>query len=397
MSSNKIQQAVILAGGIGSRLKPLTDNLPKPMISFHGKPFLEYLIDMLRKQGIKKILLLTGYLSAKISDYFKDGKRFGVDISYSVSPVENDTATRIKLAMDQIDEHFLLMYCDNYWPLRLNDMEKQFFQSKHLVQITVYNNKDHYTKNNVLVDESQSVTQYDKSRKATDLNGVDIGFVLMQKKALDLLPDGNVNFENDVYTKLIEQTALKAFQTDHRYYSVSSHERLSQTEEFLLFRPAICLDRDGVLNKRPEKGEYVKNWEEFSWLEGAKEAIALLNKEHYRVFVITNQPGIARKQMSEDDLTAIHDNMQKELAEVGAKISKIYYCPHGWDDGCDCRKPKPGLLYQAQKDFDLNLSIVPFIGDELRDQEAGQAAGTPSWTVSKDNTLLDQVQEFLFG
>ena len=125
-------QAVILAGGRGTRMAPLTDTCPKPMIEIHGKPFLEYLIDMLRDRGISRILLLLGYLPEVVQQYFGDGSRWSVKIEYSVTPIENETGPRLKAAMSQLDPYFLLMYCDNYWPMPLDKMWKRFREAKEV-------------------------------------------------------------------------------------------------------------------------------------------------------------------------------------------------------------------------------------------------------------------------
>ena len=135
-----LKQAVILAGGIGSRLRPITNTIPKPMIEFHGKPFLHYLLIMLKKQGIEEVLLLLGYLPDVIKSYFSDGAEYGLKITYTVTPVENDTGERIRLAKNLIDEHFLLLYCDNYWPMDLQAMWKQYQEKKAIIQITIYEN-----------------------------------------------------------------------------------------------------------------------------------------------------------------------------------------------------------------------------------------------------------------
>ena len=135
-------QAVILAGGRGSRLAPLTDRIPKPMIEFHRKPFLEYLVEMLCQQGFSNILLLLGYLPQVIKDYFGDGSRLGVNIKYSVSDPNDDTGRRLKLAQSMTDPTFLLMYCDNYWPMRFDKMWRQFVSADVPAQITVYQNSD---------------------------------------------------------------------------------------------------------------------------------------------------------------------------------------------------------------------------------------------------------------
>src|SRR3989338_3007038 len=188
-------QAVILAGGRGSRLAPRTDHLPKPMIEFHGKPFLEYLIELLHDQGFKRVLLLLGYLPEAIQNYFKNGSRWGLDIQYSVSPADDETGRRLRSAGRLVDDIFLMMYCDNYWPMAFEPMWANFVKKDVALQITVYRNKDQYTRDNVLLDPEGTVRTYDKSRKTPGLSGVDIGFALVRRSILDRLPEGNVNFE----------------------------------------------------------------------------------------------------------------------------------------------------------------------------------------------------------
>ncbi len=386
-------QAVILAGGRGTRLSPITNNIPKPMIEFHGKPFLEYLIEMLKRQGFTRILLLLGYLPEVIQNYFKDGGKWGIIIEYSTSPVENETSTRIRLAKHSIDPIFLLMYCDNYWPMQFDDLWERYVLANVQAQFVVYSNTDGYTRDNLRIDNDGYIILYDKNRTIPNLSGVDIGFVILKRSLIDMLTNDNVSFENAVYPKLVENHQLKAYITDHRYYSVGSHDRLPLTDKFLANDPAIFLDRDGVLNKKMARAQYVCSWDEWEWMPGAKEALRLLKEAGYKVFVITNQPGIARGSMSEFALNKIHGKMKKEVAEGGGRIDAIYYCPHGWDDGCDCRKPKPGMLFMAQKDFHLDLTKTIFIGDDERDEMAGRAAGCPTILVNDNYPLLNAVKE----
>ncbi|HZD39283.1 MAG TPA: nucleotidyltransferase family protein, partial [Terriglobales bacterium] len=108
------RQAVILAGGRGTRLRPLTDTRPKPMVEICGKPFLEYQIEQLRQQGFERVLLLLGYLPEVVKDYFGNGHRWGVEIEYAVTAVDDETGKRVKLAEPLLDSCFLLLYCDNY-------------------------------------------------------------------------------------------------------------------------------------------------------------------------------------------------------------------------------------------------------------------------------------------
>lgn len=393
MQMSDIKQAVILAGGRGARLKPLTDTMPKAMMPFYGKPFLEYVIENLKEQGIERILLLLGYLPEVIQDYFGDGEKLKVRIDYSVSEVENETGKRMKIAEAKLEPQFLFMYCDNYWPLQLEKMIKNRTSLGTKGQLTLYSNKDAYTKPNIRLDSNGIITQYDKSRTAPGLQMVDIGFGIFSKEVMEYLPGGNVSFENTVYPELVKRRQLAAYVSDHRYYSVSSFDRLHLTGSFLRREPAVILDRDGVLNVRPPKAEYVKNWNEFIWLPGAREAIAGIKKAGYRVIIVTNQAGIARRVMSVADLNDIHENMKREIEAVGGAVDAIYYCPHGWDSTCECRKPKPGMLFSAQRDFHLDLSRIFFIGDDIRDQQTAEAAGCKSQLVSEEYSLMQFIEE----
>ena len=236
-----VDQAVILAGGRGTRLLPLTSNVPKPMIAFHGRPFLEYLIEMLAAQGIRKVLLLLGYLPDKIRDYFGDGRRYGIDIEYNISDVDHNTGRRIMLARDRIDAEFLLMYCDNYWPLQLPRTVAAWRETGCRAQVVVYSNDDGYTKDNLLIDDGGLLKLYDKSRTTPNLAGVDIGFLLLDRGVLDELPsDIDFSLEAVLYPKLIEKRELAAYLTYHRYYSVGDHKRLPLTDAFLS-RPEVCI------------------------------------------------------------------------------------------------------------------------------------------------------------
>lgn len=394
-SMRRPTQAVILAGGRGTRLSPLTDSRPKPMIEFHGKPFLEYLVEMLRDQGFQRILILLGYLPEVVQQHFGDGSRWGVSIEYSVTAVENDTGKRIKLAAPLIDECFLLMYCDNYWPMQMHKMWQRFVQANVPAMLTIYRNKDAYTTNSIQVDTDGYVAVYDKSRKHPDLQGVEISYAIMKKAVLDLLPDGNVLFETAVYPSLAGNRQLAAYVTDHRYYSVGSHGRLPLTEAFLAREPTVILDRDGVLNRKPPKAQYVRRWEEFEWLPGAKESLRLFHEAGYRVIVVSNQAGVGRGEMTETQLLDIHERMKREAAAAGGAIDAIYYCPHNWDDGCECRKPRPGMLFQAQRDYHLDLSRIIFIGDDVRDAETAEVAGCSSLLVSETFPLLEAARTML--
>jgi D-glycero-D-manno-heptose 1,7-bisphosphate phosphatase len=227
------------------------------------------------------------------------------------------------------------------------------------------------------------------------MKGVDIGYLLVRRQALDLLPPGNVSFEAEIYPRLVSAGQLLGNITDHLYYSVGSIERLELTRRFLARRPAVILDRDGVLNKRRPKASYVCDWSEWEWLPGVLDALRHLEEAGWLVVVVTNQAGIARGAMTEEQLTAIHARMIDDARLAGGHISRVYHCPHGWDDGCNCRKPAPGMLFMAQREFALDLSRTTFIGDDERDGQAAAAAGCPFVMVNDAYPLSSAVDALL--
>ncbi len=390
-----IKQAVIFAGGYGKRLAPFTDTNPKPMYPICGKPFIEYLIIQIKSYGITNIVILLGYLPDKVIDYLGDGSKYGVNIQYFVTDVECETEKRLKAAYEVLDNCFLMMYCDNYCPVDYEKLVDDYFRNNALIQITAYNNKDGYTKNNLKIDDAGKVIVYDKKRVTEGLQGVDIGYAIINKKVLELMDDENNNFEAVVYPKVVEKGKMFSTSTEHRYYSIGSFERIELTKEFFGKKKYVFLDRDGTLNVRPPKACYIEKADDFVWLDGAKDAVKRLNDAGFVTVLVSNQPGIARGRLTEETLHEIHQKMQADLAKIDAHIDYIYYCPHNWNEGCECRKPKPGMLYMAQKDLSINLRLAYLIGDDDRDIEAGEAVGCKCYRVDDQYTLLDAVKDIL--
>ena len=411
-NNKKITQAVIFAGGLGERLKPFTETNPKPMYPINGIPFIECLIKQIKSYGINDIIILLGYLHEKVEEYLGDGSKFGVNIRFVVTPVEYDTELRLNAAKEILNDEFLMMYCDNICPINFERLCDNFYKHNAIIELSIYNNNDNWTKSNIIIDEdkieskdinklncfkSGIVTIYDKKRVTPNLKYVDIGYAIISKKALEYISDKNENFEAVVYPKLLNEKKLYATVTNHRYYSIGSFERIKYTENFLSNQKYIFIDRDGTLNVRPKKAEYIVKPEDFIWINGAKDAIKKLNDAGYFIIMISNQAGIARGAMTELDFNNVQNKMQKDLDDIGAHIDAVYYCPHGWDENCDCRKPKPGMLYQAQKDFSINLSKCIMIGDDERDIITANNADMKAVLVDDKYKFIDAVNDLLNG
>ena len=226
-------QAVILAGGLGTRLKPLTEEIPKSMIQIQGKPFLEHQLNLLRQGGISDIVLCVGYLGEKIKEYFGYGKGFGVKIEYSEETEKLlGTAGALENARDLLDDTFFLTYGDAYLILDYRGVMGYFKKFNKLGLMVVLKNFDRYDKSNVVV-EGDLIKVYDKQRRAPDMVYIDFGFSVLRKKALDLVPKGRVIDLGEFYHELIRRKELLAFETQQRFYEVGSQKGLEEFERLV--------------------------------------------------------------------------------------------------------------------------------------------------------------------
>jgi len=158
---------------------------------------------------------------------------------------------------------------------------------------------------------------------------------------------------------------------------------------------SVFLDRDGVINLKSPEGDYIKKWDEFRFLPGVIEALGRLNQAGYLIMIITNQRGIAKGLMTEEDLKEIHAKMSEEIKKSGTKIDGIYYCPHSEEDHCNCRKPKIGLFLEAKKDHHIEMGKSYLVGDSESDILAGRRAGCKTILINrklkKYNILTEKV------
>jgi NDP-sugar pyrophosphorylase family protein len=224
-------QAVILAGGPGTRLRPLTDHLPKPMVPVAGRPYLEYQIDWLREQGITDILLLVGYLAERIEEHFGDGAAFGVSIRYSREPRPAGTGGALSLARPLLAESFLVLNGDSYLPIEYRGLARRLESSSAEAVLAVYDNRieDTGVRNNLQLDGDR-VILYDKTG-APALTRVDAGAIALRRRAL--LEGGVWSLENDLFPRLIARGALAAFPVRQRFYDMGTPAGLAMLEKFL--------------------------------------------------------------------------------------------------------------------------------------------------------------------
>lgn len=229
-----INQAVILAGGIGARLRPITDKIPKPMAPINGIPFLDYLINSIIQVGIRRILLLVGYKKNVIINRYGYSPAKDVEIKYSIGKVADLTGRRLLNAYELLDRYFLLLYGDNYWPIELAQMLRMYNAKGVKALTTIFSNKrgtgEYGKENNIEVDRDGFIKKYDKKRNTPGLNGVDIGYFILDKSLIPYDLTGNVSFEEDIMPEFIRRRQMIGHVTDIQYYYITDIRSLKKYE-----------------------------------------------------------------------------------------------------------------------------------------------------------------------
>lgn len=225
-------QVVILAGGMATRLGGLTESRPKSMILAGTRPFLEHQINMLRNSGVENVLLCLGHLSRQIIDYFGNGQKFGVRITYSIENRPLGTAGALKNAEDLLEDVFMTLYGDSYLFLNLAEVLSRFRTGGKLGLMTVYRNFGRYDKSNTAIDAGGLVVKYDK-QDTGNLEYIDYGLNIFSKKVLQWIPPGEYCSLETVFRKLIEMRELLACETQERFYEIGSPAGLAEFRKYV--------------------------------------------------------------------------------------------------------------------------------------------------------------------
>lgn len=405
-----------MAGGKGTRIASVKSDVPKPMIPIAGKPILEWQIECLKGQGLTDITLVIGYLGHVIQEYFGDGEKFGVNISYFVEDSPLGTAGAL-FKMPQLTEDFLLMCGDVILDVDFHRFIDFHRANKAWASLMAHPNGHPYDSSLLVteilppqvpggnpVDTHRVMRWMNKEdERLYYKNRVNAGIEIISPELLretmkhfvprhSETPD-KIDLDRDVLKPGISSGRIFAYDTPEYIKDMGTPDRYYEVEKDILSgkvkarnlsqkQKAIFLDRDGTINKYVG---FLTKPEQFELIDGAAEAIKMINKSGYLAIVVTNQPVVARGDCTWEELKTIHDKMETELGKVGAFVDAIYICPHHPDRGfegerleykydCDCRKPKTGLLLQAAKDFNIDFSESYIIGDSERDVEAGKNA-----------------------
>jgi len=387
-----ILQAVILAGGLGKRLKPITDKIPKPLVDVDDQPFIFHLFKQLKKNNFKEIIVLAGYKSSLIVDSIKNFKETGIKIKVIEQPVNFDTGARIVHALPHLNSNFLLLYGDNYCGVDLKKLIEAFNKKSKPLQLLAYEDLIKFSRPNLDIDQNSDVNLYDTERKKENLRYVDIGYMCVNKNIFNNITfSKDLSLSKDILPKLVMSKKVSAYKTYNQYCTVGNMERLMHARRMINKKKFIFLDRDGVLNVKPKKGQYIANINEINWKNGSLEALSILKKNGFQTIIVTNQAGIGRGMIAEKMVSKIHSTMSEQAKNAGGSLDYIYVCPHHWEDKCFCRKPMPGLFLNAQKNLTLDFSKIFFIGDQISDEEAAKKLQIKYLNLSPEENLSKKI------
>lgn len=395
-----VNQVAILAGGMGTRLKSRAGGLPKPMVPIFGHPVLEHQIALCRDHGFLKIALLVHYQSEIIRDYFGNGSKFGVELTYVVEADARGTAGALRDALDVMSSRFLVLYGDTYADIDLS----AFWYTDSLLAsagtLLLHPNDHPHDSDLVEVDENSNVLEirsYPHSEGTEYANLVNAALYILDREILrDVIPkSGKYDLAKHTFVSMLKmQLKLKAYITPEYIKDMGTPGRLDKVERDITvglperlstrnLRTAVFLDRDGTLN---EEINHLTAPSQLELLDGVCDAVHALNRAGVLAVGVTNQPVVARGDVTWHELRAIHARLDHLLGQGKAYLDRIYVCPHHPDKGfpgevvdlkikCNCRKPATGLIDQAVNEMNISRRQSWFIGDTTSDILAGQRAG----------------------
>ena len=407
-------QAVIMAGGKGTRVASVDHTLPKPMLPICGKPVLLHQIECLKRQGITEIILTIGHLGEQISDFFGDGSKFGVQIDYIQEKEPLGTAGALYYLKGRVTEDFLLINGDLIFDVDFQRL-MDFHKSKRAAVTLLAHPNDHpYDSGIIQADSDGKVTGWltKEDKREWYHNLVNAGIHVISPTLLEKMEGPKkIDLDREILKPLIPSGKIFVYRSPEYVKDMGTPERIAQVEHDLETglvqrknlsqkQKAVFLDRDGTINRYVG---FLRRPEELELLDGAAEAIRRINQSGYLAIVVTNQPVIARGEVTWEELDEIHRKLETLLGQEGAYLDDIFVCPHHPDKGfpgerpeykvdCDCRKPKPGLLLQAAELYNIDLADSWMIGDQSRDEAVGHAAGCRTVLLDETTTLLDAVK-----
>lgn len=374
-----LRQAVILVGGLGTRLGDRTKLIPKPMLDIGGRPFLDTLIDeLIRYDVFDEILMLAGHKAELVEAHYAGVTRGRAKIVVSRETEPLGTGGALVHAAHLLHERFLLLNGDSLFDFNLLDLTARAGAGGVHMALRAGVEGDRYGR--VVMDGD--VVHAFVAPGAGATGPVNAGVYVVDKSVIASISRLPASLEQDVFPGLASSGALRGTAYRGYFIDIGIPDDFARADRELrekLRRPAVFFDRDGVLN---HDSGYTFETHKLEWIEGAREAVKAVNDAGYFAFVITNQSGVARGYYEEHHVVALHRWMADQMARIGAHIDAFEYCPDHPDGTVarycrtsDRRKPAPGMITDLAQRFPVDMTRSMVIGDKPSDMEAAQAAG----------------------
>lgn len=390
-----IGEAIILAGGLGTRLRTVVSDIPKCMAPVCGKPFLYYVIAHLVKQGIEKFIFSLGYKSELIIDYLND-QYPGLNKQYSIEEEPLGTGGAIQLACKLANnKNVLVVNGDTLFKIDVNAVSGFHLNNGAACTLSL-KPMLHFNRYGVVeLNNDHRITSF-KEKQAYDSGLINAGIYALNVQSFlqEELPQV-FSFEKEYLEVFYTKRMMYGLAQDAYFIDIGIPEDYKRAQEELKISGpgqvtnsqqnqldltkidktwTLFLDRDGVINHE-KHNDYIHQWEEFNFYEGVKEAIAVFAGIFNRIIVVTNQKGIGKGVTRLADVERIHNNMIAEIEKAAGRIDAVYFCPD-LEDTSPNRKPNPGMGLQAAKDYpDVDLTRAIMIGNTISDMQFGRNLG----------------------
>jgi len=374
-------EAIILAGGLGTRLKNVSKRMPKSMALIQGKPFLEYQMDLLIAKGVKSFILSIGYKSEQIQEHFKDLYK-NCSVQYAIEKELLGTGGAIKNAMRFTkSENVVVANGDSLVVTNLQKQLQFHIENNADVTLALKRMKNFERYGTVNLDEHSRIINFIEKQPISK-GIINAGLYIFNVKSfVEREWSQKFSVEKDYFEASVKESKMLGFLMNGYFLDIGipSDFQKAQTEIGSFFKIdqswTLFLDRDGVINKKRDN-DYVKNIDELEFLPGALKAISILNKYFHKIFIVTNQQGIGKGLMSVKDLKVVHDKVVSSAKENGGIIDEVYFAPDLASATNQLRKPNIGMAEKAKSGFpsvEFHKSIM--VGDSISDMEFGKNAG----------------------